>query len=152
MIECHIEELEPQLVAAVRDKIAVDEMAPFFGRAFETVMQVLGAQGVDPTGPPLGFYPSMPGATVEVAAGFPIGAPIDEAEGVSLVHLPGGRAVTAVHQGPYDTLEQSYTELTQWVQAEGLELGEGMWESYLSDPDAEPDPANWLTRITWPLR
>lgn len=152
MIECHIEELEPQLVAAVRDNIALDEMTAFFGRAFETVMRVLGAQGVHPAGPPLGFYPSMPGATVEVAAGFPVGAPIDETEGVSLVHLPGGRAVTAVHKGPYDSLEQSYTELTQWVTAQGLELAEGMWESYLSDPEAEPDPASWLTRITWPLR
>lgn len=24
-----------------------------------------------------------------------------------------------------------------------------MWESYLSDPVAEPDPATWRTRIMW---
>lgn len=151
MIECHIEELEPQLVAAVRGEVAMDEMPTFFGTAFGAVMRVLGEQGVHPTGPPVGYYPSMPGATVEVVAGFPIAAPIEEREGVSVVQLPGGKAVTAVHQGPYDTLQESYAELTSWVQEQGLALAGGMWESYLSDPEAEPDPATWLTRITCPL-
>jgi hypothetical protein len=30
-------------------------------------------------------------------------------------------------------------------------MAEGMWESYLSDPSAEPDPATWRTQLTWPL-
>ena len=38
-----------------------------------------------------------------------------------------------------------------WTTDEGLVLAEGMWESYLSDPDAEPDPATWRTLIVWPL-
>lgn len=28
---------------------------------------------------------------------------------------------------------------------------EGMWECYLSDPGAEPDPDTWRTLIVWPL-
>jgi len=26
-----------------------------------------------------------------------------------------------------------------------------MWEYYLSDPAAEPDPATWKTLIIWPV-
>jgi hypothetical protein len=26
-----------------------------------------------------------------------------------------------------------------------------MWEYYLSDPEQEPDPAKWQTRVIWPL-
>jgi hypothetical protein len=26
-----------------------------------------------------------------------------------------------------------------------------MWEYYLSDPAAEPDPAKWKTLIVWPV-
>jgi AraC family transcriptional regulator len=26
-----------------------------------------------------------------------------------------------------------------------------MWETYLSDPTVEPDPATWRTEIVWPL-
>ena len=37
------------------------------------------------------------------------------------------------------------------MQAEGLTPGESMWEYYLSDPAAEPDPAVWKTLIIWPV-
>jgi hypothetical protein len=33
--------------------------------------------------------------------------------------------------------------------ANGLTRGPVMWESYLSDPQSQPDPADWRTRICW---
>ena len=57
------------------------------------------------------------------------------------------RAVDAVTRREGETYEQ----LIGWSKAEGVELGEGMWESYLSDPGAEPDPSTWRTQIVWPL-
>jgi effector-binding domain-containing protein len=65
--------------------------------------------------------------------------------------LPGGRVVTGTHVGPYEALAQTYEQLVAWAGAEGLTLAEGMWESYLSDPGAEPDPSTWRTLIVWPL-
>jgi effector-binding domain-containing protein len=65
--------------------------------------------------------------------------------------LPGGRVVVATHVGPFEAMEKTYAELIAWSQAEGLTLAEGMWESYLSDPSAEPDPSTWRTLIVWPL-
>jgi effector-binding domain-containing protein len=59
--------------------------------------------------------------------------------------------VTGTHVGPYEALAQTYEQLTAWARAEGLPLAEGMWESYLSDPGAEPDPSTWRTLIVWPL-
>jgi effector-binding domain-containing protein len=55
------------------------------------------------------------------------------------------------HAGPDETLGESYGQLMAWTRAERLTLAEGMWESYLSDPGAEPDPSTWRTLITWPL-
>lgn len=67
------------------------------------------------------------------------------------MELPGGRAVVGIHVGPFDSLASTYQELLAWVAAEGLELAVGMWEVYLTDPSAEPDPSRWRTRIVWPL-
>jgi len=94
----------------------------------------------------------MPGETVEVAAGFPVSGPIDPTGAVTALELPGGRAVTGIHVGSYDGLAQTYQDLVAWVQAQGLAVGTRMWESYLTDPAAEPDPATWRTQITWPLQ
>ena len=56
-----------------------------------------------------------------------------------------------MHVESYESLEVSYRELTEWAAAEGQSLAGHMWESYLTDPRVEPDPAAWQTRITWPL-
>lgn len=93
----------------------------------------------------------MPGETVAVVVGFPVSAPVEPDGEVSGFELPGGRVITGVHIGPYETLESTYRELTEWASAEGLQLAGHMWESYLTDPSAEPDPANWQTLITWPV-
>ena len=94
----------------------------------------------------------MPGETVEVAAGFPVSGPITPTGEVTALELPGGRAVTG---DPRGQLRRAGADLRAsswpWLQAQGLEGGTQMWESYLTDPTAEPDPANWRTQITWPL-
>lgn len=127
------------------------ELTEFFGRAFTEAARAAAAAGVEIVGPPFGFYPEMPTDVVVVEAGFPVSArPASDGEAHALL-LPGGRAVHAIHVGPYDTMEQTYEAVQSWMTAEGLQPAVGMWESYLSDPEAEPDPAAWRTGIIWPL-
>jgi effector-binding domain-containing protein len=102
-------------------------------------------------GPPFGFYPRMPSDTVVVEAGFPVSGPARADGEAHPFTLPGGQVVRVVHVGPYDTMERTYSQLLSWMAAEGLRPAAGMWENYLSDPEAEPDPATWRTMIFWPL-
>ena len=46
---------------------------------------------------------------------------------------------------------RAYGELMAWVQEQGLRLAPEMWESYVSDPMAVPDPDEWRTEIYWLL-
>jgi effector-binding domain-containing protein len=64
--------------------------------------------------------------------------------------LPGGQIVEAVHVGPYDTMALTYADIERFFAAKGLTPGDVMWESYLSDPGTQPDPATWRTLISWP--
>jgi hypothetical protein len=50
------------------------ELREVFDRGFSAVFQAAEAEGVAISGPPFGFYPRMPGDTVEVVVGFPWGA------------------------------------------------------------------------------
>jgi effector-binding domain-containing protein len=69
---------------------------------------------------------------------------------VTPFELPGGRVVTGIHVGPYESLEVSYRELAGWAATRGHALAGPMWESYLTDPRTDPEPATRQTRITWP--
>ncbi|TIC80476.1 GyrI-like domain-containing protein [Nocardioides sp. GY 10113] len=144
-------EIEPQEAIAVRGDVAPAELPEFFGHAFRDAAQAAAAAGVGIAGPPFGFYPRMPTETVEVEAGFPVSARPEAHGRAHRLLLPGGRAVQAMHVGPYDGLERTYDELASWMTERGLVPAAGMWESYLSDPETEPDPATWRTLITCPV-
>ena len=144
-------DLEPQIAAAVRGELPVSELPSFFGRAFTAVWAAVEEAGASVAGPPFGYYPSMPTDVVVVEAGFPVSTRIEPSGEVHPLELPGGRAVVTVHVGPYETMAQTYTELQQWMADQGFQPAGAAWECYLSDPQTEPDPAKWNTRIVWPV-
>lgn len=143
--------LTPRPAAVVQAEVPLSEITTVFDHAFGAVAAAVAAQGAQLAGPPFGFYPRMPTDTVAVLAGFPVTAPIQASGEVVPFELPGGPAITAVHTGPYDTLERTYAELAEWAAAAGYRLAEQMWETYLSDPSTQPDPATWQTQIAWPV-
>lgn len=147
-----IVELEPQEAIAVRGDVAIADLPAFFKRAFHEAAKAANASGVAIVGPPFSFYPEMPTQTaVAVEAGFPVSAPAEGHGDAHRLVLPGGRAVQAMHVGPYDTLERTYTVVRSWIAERGLQQAGGMWECYLSDPEVERDPATWRTRIVCPV-
>lgn len=152
MTDCEILELAPQATAVVRGNVPMAELPAFFSRAFHSVFTLLEQQGVTPAGEPFGLYAGLPTDTVTVEAGVAVSREIAASGDVVPSQLPGGRVATAVHVGPYDTLERTYAELQQWVTEQGITPAPGpMWETYLTDPQAEPDPARWETRVFQPV-
>jgi len=149
MNEIRTVELPEQHTAVLRDKVATDELPAFFARAFSATAAVLGQQGQVPAGPPFGLYHGMPTSVVDVEAGFPVATPVAPDGEVVPGTLPAGQAVEAVHVGPYDTMGETYSQVEQWMVGQRLVPGPVVWESYLSDPEREPDPATWRTVIHW---
>jgi effector-binding domain-containing protein len=151
MTDITLKEYEPEAAAVIRERVPMDQLTRFFDRAFSSIMAAAQKQGRQLAGPPFAKYYGMPTETVDVEAGFPLTEPIDDGNGVTSGTLPGGRVVEAVYVGPYEALSTTYQEIAQWMQEQGLVPAEFMWESYLSDPRTEPDPATWRTKIVWPV-
>lgn len=63
-----------------------------------------------------------------------------------------GRVLQAQYMGPYDQIAQAYYELESRMQEMGLEMAGDPWETYMTDPSMEPDPAKWLTVVSWPVK
>ncbi len=148
-------ELDPTTLAVVRERVAIAELAPFYDRAYGQVAAALGAAGLSPAGPAVGWYASMPGSDVEVAAGFPVrpgDVPLGtELDGAELQTVPGGPAVAALHVGPYDELGDAWTALDAWCRERGLHPRGDFWEEYVTDPNPGGDPSRNVTRLVLPL-
>lgn len=144
-------QLVEQPTAVMRETVPMNALPEFFGRAFGAVMAAVQNQGVQVAGPPFGLYRGTPTDVVDVEAGFPVSAPIHGADGVVPSALPEGKALEVLHTGPYDTLAQTYADIQARMKDLGLVPADMMWEYYLSDPAAEPDPATWRTLVVWPV-
>lgn len=151
MTDIRIIEHDEQATAGVRETVPMSELTEFFSRAYTQTMAALQAHGTYPAGPPFGKYYGMPTEVVDVEAGFPVAATIATADGVVSGILPAGTIVTAIHVGPYDSMADTYAEVQRFFAENHLVPSDVMWESYLSDPELEPDPAKWRTLICWPV-
>lgn len=135
----------------IRRVVPMNEMQNFFSDAYERLFHEIGEKGLTVTGPPYGRYRGEPSDTFDVEAGVPIAQPTTSHDDIVAGHLPAVEAVQFVHIGPYDTLRQSYESIAAWMAQNDIVPGAEMWEQYLSDPMAEPDPSKWETKIVWPV-
>jgi len=54
--------------------------------------------------------------------------------------------------GPYEELHVTHSALGGWLAQEGWVVAGPPWESYVTDPGANPDPKTWRTEIYMPVR
>jgi effector-binding domain-containing protein len=146
-----VREISEQHMLGVHAVVAVAELPELFGRAYGAVVAELERQGVAPVGPPVALYDANVASTADVTAGFRTPGPVTPGEGLVAVALPGGRVVEVVHEGPYEAMEPTYDALMAWFAENGVDRGPVMWEEYLVGPPAAADPAEWRTRIVWPI-
>ena len=151
--EITVSDRQEQHTAVIHETVPMADLRDFFDRAYRSVMSAVQQQNVQLAGPPFALYRGTPTDVVDVEAGFPLAGhyPGGGYGAVVAGTLPGGRALEATHVGPYDTLPQTYGAVMAKMQADGLTPGEAMWEYYLTDPAAEPDPATWKTLVVWPV-
>jgi effector-binding domain-containing protein len=146
-----IEELEALPALAVRETAAAAEIPAKMGECFDAICRFAEERRLPFIGPPFAYYHSWSDVETVMDVGFPV-APGTAGEGrVRAMTLPGGRVVTGTHIGPYDTIVETYDAMGDWMKSRNLIPANHMWETYLTDPKAEPDPAKWVTRLFWPI-
>ena len=152
--EVKIEDMKPQPAAVVEYETPVEEMGQQMGAVFAEVMTAVQRAGAQPAGMPFSMYLDMTPderGNWHVVSGIPVSRPFEGAGRVKLGELPGGKVAVATHVGPYDRLHETYEKLDEWVREHKMKPAGPMWEIYMTDPMAEPDPAKWRTDIYYPV-
>lgn len=143
--EFEVEErtLDTLLVAGLRFKGRYSDAGEMIGK-------VARAMGRYISGKPFSLYYDMEfkeeDADIEVC--FPIRKGKDT--GDIVVHeLPGGRAVTLIHKGSYETISRSYEKIQNYINEKGIKVAVPMREVYVKGPGMifRGKPENYLTEI-----
>jgi DNA-binding transcriptional MerR regulator/effector-binding domain-containing protein len=135
--------LSPVLIAGIRMKGKYSDCGPAFGR--------LGRQfGFRICGKPMLLIYDH--EYREEDADFEACMPVrsgKSADGIDVRELPGGRAVTLLHQGPYDQLGRSYAKILDDVKQKRYEIQTPCREVYIKGPGMifKGNPMKYLTEI-----
>ena len=135
--------LDPVLIAGLRMKGKYPEM----GKAFGKLGRKLGRKIA---GSAMCLYHDREHREedADFEPCFPISKQVDVPE-FSVRQLPGGRAITLIHVGPYEELGRSYAKLFEHADKQQLTLMCPSREVYLKGPGAffKGDPQKYVTEI-----
>lgn len=135
--------LEPILIAGVRMKGKYSDC----GIGFKKIGKALGRYIA---GKPFCLY--YDGEYREDDADLEACMPLkreQQAEGVSVRELPGGRCLSLLHKGPYEEIGRSYEKILKAVEQRGYEVQLPTREVYLKGPGMifRGNPKKYLTEI-----
>jgi effector-binding domain-containing protein len=127
------------------------EIGNVMGPGIGEVMATLQAQGIAPAGPWLSHHLKFEPGTFDFEICVPVTRPVTPAGRVRPGSLPAATVARTVYHGGYEGLGAAWQELDAWVASQGKKPGPSLWEVYLTDPHANPDPATWRTELNRPL-
>ena len=149
--EIKVLELPDQPTLTIRATQAVADLPQFIGRAYGSIMQYLTEIGQAPTGTPFVAYYNLDMQHLDVEAGFPVAKALPERGEIKASSIPGGKFLTTLHIGSYESAEAAYNALTEWAKQNGVEPTGVSYEYYLNDPRQDP-PVQPETEIRFPLK
>ena len=132
-------ELHDQPTLTMRAIYPVEKLPEFFGIAYSGVMVYLQELGEAPSGMPFGVYYNLDMSALDVEAGFPVSRVLPGKGEISASIIPGGKYISTLHMGSYDSMEPAYDALNEWAKKNSYEPTGIAYEYYLNDPSINPD-------------
>jgi len=148
---CEVVERAAQPTLAVRTRTPIERLAQVVGQAYGEVWQYASQMGLQPSGAPYVAYYNMDMKDLDIEIGFPYERELPGKGNVAAGEIPGGKAATCLHVGPYPELGKAYEALHSWMAANGHAPTGVAYEIYLSDPQTTP-PAELQTQLVFPLK
>lgn len=140
-----------QLNARIRLKVPRDQIQHVMGSGIAEVMGVLASQGIEPAGPLYTHHLRRPTANFDFEICVPVNTPIQASGRVRAGVWPAMKVARTVYHGPYDGLGEAWAKFLDWIEAQGLEQADELWERYTVGPDSGWDPSMWRTELSRPL-
>lgn len=151
------DKIEDRAYYTVRDVVKFEDMQTFFATNFAKLMEMVKANNLTMVGAPSALYYSWDEKNQEadMAAAFHI----DESEianqavvitaqfNMKRVIIKEQHNLVLDYYGPYEELHLAHEAMDAYINEKGYTQLSPVIEEYITDPEGEPDPSKWLTRV-----
>lgn len=152
--EVEVKEVVSKPFFYIKDRIAISEMSSeFFGMRFGKIMGHLGADAANVTEPPFAIFHEWDETSgeTEVSVGIASAADKPANEDIERGMTYGGLTMMISYRGPYEGTGDAHNYMHKHIAASDYDFAGVPWEVYVTDPADEPDPAEWITEIYYPV-
>ncbi len=133
--------LAPKTIIYLKGNATWDKALESLIDAFKSVYALLDKQGIKRTGAAMTIYTKADDAGFSFEAAVPIAeAPKDLPKGdIEVGQSPSGKALKFVHRGSYDSMDNTYEAITDYLDEKRLEAADVFIEQYETDPVSTPE-------------
>jgi effector-binding domain-containing protein len=153
-----LEDRADQAYVGIRTQAAMRDLPTLIPQLHREVYDWLEQRGLSPAGAPFIRYHVINMETkLDIELGVPVATAVGGDDRVKGGVLPAGRYAALTYTGDYAGLMAANAQLLDWGATQGLawdqwETAEGdafgaRFETYITDPGNEPDPAKWQTEV-----
>jgi effector-binding domain-containing protein len=137
--------------AAIHITVPRNQIQTVMMPGLREVHEALKAQGIEPAGPWLTHHLKMDPGVFDFEIMVPVTRPVTATGRVRPGELPATTVARTVYHGGYEGLGGAWPKLDAWIAEQGRTGAPSLWEVYLTDPSANPDPSTWRTELNRPL-
>lgn len=121
--------------------------------AFKSVYALIDRQGLTKAGPAMTIYTQADDTGFSYQAAVPIAeAPKDAPKGdIAVGQSPSGKALKFLHRGSYDSMDNTYEAITNYLDEKRLEAADSFIEEYETDPVTTPED-KFVVTVYVPLK
>ncbi|MHA2393748.1 MAG: hydrolase [Promethearchaeota archaeon] len=146
-----IKEIEEKLALMIRKNTPVEKMPIVLGECYAEIIQYVNEIGAKEPIESFVIYYNMDMSSLEIDVGFTVSEKLPGRDHIRLSSIPAGKYAVALHEGPYDTLSDTYNELTAFVKEKEFKVDNWVYEVYLNNPMENPNEPP-RTMIYFPLK
>ena len=121
--------------------------------AFKSVYSLIDRTGLAKAGPAMTIYTQADDTGFSYQAAVPItAAPAEAPKGdIAVGQSPGGKALKFIHRGSYDSMDNTYEAITNYLDEKRLEAADSFIEEYETDPVTTPED-KFVVTVYVPLK
>lgn len=151
--EIHEEKTEERFYIIKRDKVAMQDIATYYGNTLPSTLQVAQEKGFNIIGMPYGLYfdSGNEKGIIDLGAGVLVEKVKGEVPGFIVYTLPSSKMAVLNFYGDYSKLGDGHRVLEAYLKSKNLKIQYPVLEEYITDPSTEPDSNKWLTKIYYPF-
>jgi effector-binding domain-containing protein len=127
--------LTPQTIVYIKGDGTWDKAYDTLRDTYKSLYDYLAKAGIKPAGPAMTIYTAANDAGFSFQAAVPVADPPKEppSGNIAVGKSPGGKSLHFVHRGAYDSMDNTYEAITNYLDEKQLEAQDLFVEQYQTD-------------------